>query len=234
MLPAGNKVERPALLMDDSPDGRNMRPLFQGSAKKAGYTFVADEEWTANTKDYSSLILKLKEKKADAIVCIGTPADTVTLIRQMKENKFGVKYFHGYKGTGQGEFAKALGKDSQYIVTDGMWSEDFPYPKAKELGQRYYDKFQKQSSLIGLWYATPQILWQAIERAGTLDSAKVRAAVVSHEFKGTTMGDVKYGPEGAATFNQTASQWIDGKLKLIFPSVKGSFKVEPAPAWDKR
>ncbi len=176
----------------------------------------------------------LKEKNVDAIVTVGTTTDIMTLIRQMKENKFSVKYFHGYKGTGQAAFAKALGKDSQYIVTDGMWSDNFPYPKAQELGKQFYNKFQRQSTTAGLWYATAQILFQAIERAGTLDSAKVREAVVNHEFKGSTMGDVKYGPEGAATFNQTASQWIDGQLKLVFPSVKGSVKVQAAPAWDKR
>jgi branched-chain amino acid transport system substrate-binding protein len=233
-LPASSKVEHPALLMDDSPDGRNMNPLFKASAEKAGYTLAANEEWAVNAKDYSSLILKLKEKKVDAIVTVGTTTDIITLVRQMKENKFSVKYFHGYKGTGQAEFAKALGKDAQYIVTDGMWSDNFPYPKAQELGQRFAAKFQKQSTTAGLWYATAQTLLQAIERAGTLDSAKVRKAVVDHEFKGTTMGDVKYGPEGAATFNQTANQWIDGQLKLIYPSVKGSFKVQSAPAWDKR
>ena len=233
-LPTASKVERPALLMDDSPDGRAMNPLFKASAEKAGFKLAADEEWAANAKDYSSLILKLKEKNVDAIVTVGTTSDIITLIRQMKENKFSVKYFHGYKGTGQSEFAKALGKDAQYIVTDGMWSDNFPYPKAQELGKRFSDKFQRQSTTAGLWYATAQTLFQAIERAGTLDSAKVREAVVNHEFKGTTMGDVKYGPDGAATFNQTASQWIDGQLKLIYPTVKGSSKVQPAPAWDKR
>ena len=233
-FPAGNKVEHPALLMDDSPDGRNMRPLFKASAEKAGFKLAADEEWAVNAKDYSSLILKLKANNVDAIVTVGTTTDIITLVRQMKENNFSVKYFHGYKGTGQVEFARSLGKDSQYIATDGQWSENFPFPKAQELGKRFYEKFQKQSTTAGLWYATAQTLWQAIERAGTLDSAQVRAAVVNHEFKGTTMGDIKYGPEGAATYNQTANQWVDGELKLIFPSVKGSFKVQPAPAWDKR
>jgi branched-chain amino acid transport system substrate-binding protein len=233
-LPAGNKVQRPALLMDDSPDGRNMRPLFQAGAQKAGYKLAADEEWAVNAKDYSSLILKLKSKNVDAIVTVGTTTDIITLLRQMKENKFSVKYFHGYKGTGQTAFAKALGKDSQYIVTDGMWSESFPYPKARDLGKQFFDKFQKQSTTAGLWYANAQILLRAIEQAGTLDAAKVREAVVNHEFKGTTMGDVRYGPDGAATFNQTASQWIDGQLRLISPRVNGSFAVQPAPAWDKR
>ena len=115
-----------------------------------------------------------------------------------------------------------------------MWSDNFPYPKAQELGKRFYGAFQRQSTTAGLWYANAQVLLQAVERAGTLDSAKVREAVVNQEFKGTTMGDVKYGPEGAATFNQTASQWIDGQLQLVFPPVQGSAKAQPAPPWNKR
>ncbi len=233
-LPPSGKIERPALLMDDTPDGKAMGPLFRMSAEKAGYKFAVDEEWAVGAKDYSSQIIRLKEKNVDAIIIIGTSADLITFVRQMKENKFSVKYFYGYKGTWQGEFSKALGKDAEYILADGFWSESFPYPKAGELGKRYYDTFQKQSVSVGLWYATAQTLFQAIERAGTLDSAKVRAAAVNNEFKGTTMGDIKYGPDGTASFDQTSNQWIGGQLKLVYPQVKGAAKVQAAPPWDKR
>jgi branched-chain amino acid transport system substrate-binding protein len=233
-LPASNKVERPALMMDDTPDGKAMAPLFRMSAEKAGYKLAVDEEWAAGAKDYSSQILKLKDKNVDALIIVGTSADLITFVRQMKENKFSVKYFHGYKGTWQGEFSQALGKDAEYILADGFWSESFPYPGAAELGKRYHDTFQKQSVTVGLFYAGAQILFQAIERAGSLDSAKVKAAVVGHEFKDTTMGDVKYGPDGVAVFDQTASQWIGGQLKLVYPFVKGAAKPQAAPPWDKR
>jgi branched-chain amino acid transport system substrate-binding protein len=233
-LPPSDKIERPALLMDDTADGKALGAAFRMSAEKAGYKFAVDEEWAVGAKDYSSQIIRLKEKNIDAIIVLGTSADLITFFRQMKENKFSVKYFHGYKGTWQAEFSRALGKDAQYVLADGFWSESFPYPKASELGKLYYDKFQKQSVSVGLWYATAQILWQAIERAGTLDSAKVRAAVVNNEFKGTTMGDIKYGPEGTAVFDQAAFQWIDGQLRLVYPQVKGVAKVQAAPSWDKR
>lgn len=62
----------------------------------------------------------MKEKNVDAIIIIGTSADLITFVRQMKENKFGVKYFHGYKGTWEGEFSKALGKDAEYVLADGL------------------------------------------------------------------------------------------------------------------
>jgi branched-chain amino acid transport system substrate-binding protein len=233
-FPPSDKVERPALLMDDTADGKAIGGLMRMGAEKAGYKFAVDEPWAVGAKDYSSQIIRLKEKNVDAIVILGTSADTITFFRQMKENKFSVKFFYGIKGTWQGEFWKALGKDAQYVLADGFWSEDYAYPKAKELGKRYYDHFQKQTMTVGLWYANAQILWQAIERAGTLDSAKVKEAVVNHEFKGTVIGDVKYGPDGTATFDATANQWIDGRLRLVYPPVEGASKTQVAPPWDKR
>ncbi len=40
-----------------------------------------------------------------------------------------------------------------------------------------------------------------------LDSAKVRDTVIGGEFKGTVMGDVKYGPDGSAGFQIGTFQW---------------------------
>jgi hypothetical protein len=48
------------------------------------------------------------------------------------------------------------------------------------------------------------------------------------------MGDIKYGSDGTASFDQTANQWIGGQLKLVYPQVKGAAKVQAAPPWAKR
>jgi branched-chain amino acid transport system substrate-binding protein len=128
-----------------------------------------------------------------------------------------------------------LGKDAQYVIADGFWSEDFPYPGAKELGERYYKQFKKRSVSIGLYYAICQTLWTSIENAGTLDGAKIRQAVLSTQFKGTTMGDIKYNPDGTAIFQLGAFQWWDGQLKTIYPfDMSKGYKVKVAPPWDKR
>jgi branched-chain amino acid transport system substrate-binding protein len=87
---------------------------------------------------------------------------------------------------------------------------------------------------IGTYYALCQTLWKAIEVAGTLDSAKVRQAVLTTEFKGTVQGDIKYRPDGIALHLSTAHQWWDGKQELVYPIIKGGWKVKMAPPWDKR
>jgi len=228
------KIKNPALLMEDSLDGRGLSGVLRDGAEKFGYKFAVDEPWAVGAKDYSSQILKLKAKNVDAILIFGSAADCVTFVRQMKENNVNVKYFHGYKGTWTAEFWDALGKDAQYVMLDGFWSETYPYPGAKELGERFTKKFNKQSVSIGDFYATAQILFQAIERAGSLDPARVRDTVIGNEFKGTVMGDVKYGPDGSAGFQIGTFQWWEGKQKLAYPFVPGAWKTKLMPPWDKR
>lgn len=232
-----NESERPkrlALVMEDTDDGRALGGVFRTGAEKMGYKFVVDESWMVGAKDYSSQILKLKTKKIDGVILFGTPSDCVTFVRQSKESKFSPKFLHGFKGTWGTEFWNALGKDAQYVLADGFWSEDFPFPKSKELGTNYFKTFQKQSVSIGMFYALCQTLFSAIEIAGTLDGAKIRKAVLANEFKNTAMGNIKYNPDGVAHLKITASQWWNGKLKLVYPAVEGGWRTKLAPPWGQR
>ena len=233
-IPKAQRPKRLALLNEDSMDGRGFGPFFRTEAKKFGYSFVADEPWTVGARDYSSLIMKLKGKRADGIILFGSNTDSVTFVRQSKELDLNWKLLHGFKGTWGTEFWNALGNKAQYVLADGFWHEDFPYPKFKEIGQGYFEKYKKQSVSIGMFYALGQTLFEAIEKAGTLDGAKVREAVLKNEFKDTVMGDVKYNPDGTSILLLSAFQWLDGKLVALEPFVKGAQVTKLAPPWDKR
>ena len=232
-IPEDKRPQKPALIMEDTFDGRAFAGLFRNLAKKYGYKFVMDEAWAVGAKDYSAQIIKAKSLGVDSILIFGADTDVITFVRQMKENNLNVKYFHGWKGTWAGEFWKALGKDAQYILCDGFWSMDFPFPGAKGIGERYYDHFKKYSVSVGALYALCQVLWQAIEKAGTLDSAKVRQAVLDNEFE-TVNGKVKYDKDGVAIFTSTASQWWNGKQMTVYPFEWSKYKIKLAPPWNKR
>lgn len=232
-MPEAVRPKKPALLMEDTFDGRAFAGLFRPLAEKYGYQFVLDEPMAVGSKDYTAQILKAQKLGVDAILIFTSDSDCITFVRQMKEAGLSVVYMHGWKGTWAGEFWQALGKDAQYILCDGFWSMDFPYPGAKELGERYYKDFGKYSVSVGATYALCQILFQAIEHAGTLDGAKVRQAVLSNNFD-TVMGPVKYGPNGVAVFVSTASQWWDGKQLMVYPFETSKWEVKPAPPWGER
>ena len=201
--------------MEDTFDGRAFAGLFRAIGEKFGHKFVLDEALAVGSKDYSAQIIKAKRLGVDSILIFTSDSDCITFIRQMKEMNLSVSYMHGWKGTWAGEFWKALGEDAQYVVCDGFWAMDFPFDGAKALGERYYKDFGKYSVSAGALYALCQTLFQAIEKAGTLDGAKVRQAVLSNKFS-TVMGPVKYDANGVAIFTSTAHQWWDGKQRTVY------------------
>lgn len=230
------KAEHPKaiwLMMEDNPDGQGFATGFRGHVKNLGYTIAVDEPYTVGTKDFTPSILKAKAAKCDALFWLGFPPDSITLIRQIKEQGLNLKYIHGYKGFWPTEFYEALGKDSDYIIHDGFWAETLPYPGCKELGQMFKDTFGMDSVNVGLYYANPWVLKQAVEAAGSLDSAKVRDVMYSGKFvaKGTTMGDLKFNDKGLHLTPILALQWMDGKRLPVYPKV---YDLKWIPPWDQR
>jgi branched-chain amino acid transport system substrate-binding protein len=201
--------------------------------KASGYELAAQIKLPLGTKDYSQQISLAKQAGVDAMLLYASVEDTENFVRGLKKNNYNVPYIHTWKGAWTGKFWKDLGKDAQYIVCDGFWSMDYPFEGAKELGEQYYEKFNEYSVTVGLSYALAKILFESIEKAGSLDGAKVRQAVLAHTFK-TVMGDVKYNKEGLALFPQIAAQWWDGKQMLVYPTQYAIWEIKLAPAWDKR
>jgi branched-chain amino acid transport system substrate-binding protein len=228
-LPKEQRPKKPALMVTDNQDGQGLGDGIRGFAKQYGYTFAVDEPYPQGTKDFSSYILKWKASGVDALLWLGSPTDGITLLRQMKEQNVRFPYTHGWRGLWPTEFIKAMGKDADYIIHDGFWAETLPFPGAKELGEKFRKQFGRDSVSIGLSYANPQILAMAIERAGSLESAKVRDAIFGGEFKGTMMGDVKYNAQGLCYKPLLGLQWWNGQRMPVFPSMPKVWTIKMAP-----
>jgi len=234
-VPKEKWPKRIALFMMDNPPGEIMTKRWKENGPKYGYdSYPVVEPFPFFSTDYSALIMKAKAKKVDAIMILSLPPDAITFVRQMKELGFSVPYLHGWAGTWPSEFYKALGKDAEYILSDGFWSKEYPYSISRELGDRYYKKFQKDSVSIGLFYAQALILFEAIEKAGTVDSKTVRDVVMKTEWKGTVLGDIKYNEQGYAAIPSVALQWWQGEQRLVRPFFPGGHQVQLAPPWNKR
>ena len=66
-IPKDQRPQKPALIMEDTFDGRAFAGIFRDLAKKYGYQFVLDEPWAVGARDYSAQIIKAKSLGVDAI-----------------------------------------------------------------------------------------------------------------------------------------------------------------------
>ncbi len=234
LLDLQSESERPttiAMMMEDNPDGQGFGDGFRQMSQQYGYELAVDEAYVPGTKDFSSSILKIKNAGCDALLWLGSPTDSIVLIRQLKEQQVDLKYIHGFKGFWPTEFVEGLGEDANYIVHDGFWAETLPYTGAAELGQAFKDDHGGQDTVsAGLPYANIQILAEAIERAGTLDPGKIRDEVFNGTFTGTVMGDITF-ENGCAFTPLLGLQWIDGNRIPVYPP---EADLEWAPPWGER
>lgn len=225
-----------AVMTENTPDGVGFGDATKGGLEAQGWKVVSYEKFVEGNKDFSSIILKFKQANVDGVVTLIAPTDAITFVKQMKEQNWAPKYLFGYKGMWPGDVYKSLESDADYLGHDGFWSETLPFPYAKELGAAFTaDHPGYTSNSVGLYYAAAQILFTAIERAGTTEPGAVRDQVFNGSFPGTTMGDIKYNDQGIADVPFLAFQWAAGGERVVlYPEEFATGKTATFVPWDKR
>jgi branched-chain amino acid transport system substrate-binding protein len=234
-MPMNECPQKICVMAMDNPDGKFFGEAGPGEIGKYGYNVIPSEYYTEGQKDYSASILRFKSEGVDGLVWIGSSADGITLVRQMKENNYNLKYVHGMKGFWPVEFAETLGPDSDYIVHDGHWAEGLGYGKSAEIAAKFAAEFNGATSVtIGNFYSLVEALAQAIEVAGSTDSAKVRDVFYSGTFvaKNTTNGDLAFDNTGLYEIPPVALQWMGGKRMPVLPT--GAWTLKWMPPWNER
>lgn len=238
VIPEAQRPKNFCIFVGDNPDGHGFGGGAKEILKKYGYNLALYEPFVEGSKDFSSSILRMKKAKVDALITLISSTDGMTLIRQLKEMDFNLKYIWGGKGFWPIEFGEALGKDADYIVSDGHWAEALGAPGSKELGEKYRAKFgpTKYSVTIGNFYSMVEALAQAIEAAGSIDNKKVRDVYYSGKFvaKDTTEGDLAFNTDGLAEFPAVALQWMGGKRMPVWPITPKVWTLKLIPPWDQR
>lgn len=204
-------------------------------AKERGYDLMV-EKYAAGTKDFSSMILAAKSAGADALFSVPTPPQSIGLVKQMKELDYAPKLTLFVRGADFWTYWQALGKDANYILSDGNWDEKMPYPGNKTLVKDYRSKYPGVESIglpVGPAYGAVQILAKAIEKAGTLNREKIRDAIAATDMT-TVKGPIKFEADGKGIVVFGLRQWQDGKQQLVRPPDIATAPVKLAPPWNKR
>ncbi len=233
------KDQRPVKLGDMELQvdwGKECGDYIRDMVKKRGYTIVADQKYAPPTRDFSALILDLKSAGADVVFSVPTPPQSIMIVKQMKELNYAPKVTLFIRGPDLSTYWDAMGKDANYIISDGNWDETMKYPGNDRVVKDYRAKYPNVASIgipVGCAYAAIQILTKAIERAGSLDRETIRNTLGKVEMM-TVRGPIKFRENGSAIIKYGFRQWFDGKNVLIWPREVAVGELKLAPPWDKR
>jgi branched-chain amino acid transport system substrate-binding protein len=204
-------------------------------AKQKGMNVVLHETYPKGTKDFSTILAKVKEGKADVLgMAASSLGDQIVVGRQLKEQNVDLKMF----GIGQAvaEFQEALGKTAEFVYGLSAWEPSLPNPGIKEFAAAYEKEFNRAPSYHAAGtYGSCQIFVEAAQRAGSLDSEKLREELLKLKMT-TVFSTYAVDERGYQTANKGLFiQWQDGKKVVVWPDELASAKPRfPTPPWGQR
>jgi branched-chain amino acid transport system substrate-binding protein len=205
-------------------------------AKKRGLQVVFQEAYPKGNTDFSALLVKMRATNPDVVAAATYFDDAVALTRQMKELNVNPKMLGVTVGGDLPEFYDLLKLNAEYIYGATQWEAALPYPGQKEFTEGYRKEFGREPvyhSAAG--YAGCVVYAEAVKRAGTLDSDKVREVLLKLETR-TAFGDFKVDADGFQIAHKMVMlQWQDGKKVTVWPDDLASGKPRfPTPPWSQR
>jgi branched-chain amino acid transport system substrate-binding protein len=203
---------------------------WKKSMQKGGFELVFHQKYPAGTKDFSAMITGAKAAGADILIAYPIPPAGPAIIKQMKELDWSPKITHFLRAAEGGRFGPSLGKLADYVTLPVSWSDKFKFPGNDYLRKKFIEKTGKGPDLVaGNAYAAGQVLFAAIEKAGTLDRKAIRDAVKNTEMM-TVSGPIKFNAQGGIVGKPVVvAQWLNGDRVIVWANEDGRKTPDMVP-----
>jgi branched-chain amino acid transport system substrate-binding protein len=207
---------------------------FDKSAKQRGLEVVSFEKYAIGTLDHASSLTQMRAARPDWIIVTGYVNDMILVRKQMADLALRAPVVTMINGPAYQEFVDATGALSEGLTSAAWWhpvvkyaSEDV-FKSAADYTRRFEAKYKTTPDFTNAaGSAIGVVLQLAIERAGTLDHDKVRAALADGKFA-TFFGPIAFNPAGQATsYTPPVFQIQNKKPVVISPAAikSGSFEL---------
>ncbi len=242
----GLQDRRVAIVYEDTPYPKGVAEFGEKAAKEMGFEVVLYDKFPFKAADVSPVLTKVKAARPDFLMWMANDEATVLGLRQMKELDVNAKAISILDATLY-TYLKALGaKDLEGVSGFIEWDPAVTYPvnygpNNEQFLKAYAEKFkdaEPPDNHTPLGVVAGLLIQSGIERAGTLDSTKVRAAMNDMNIV-TLVGPFKIDPKTGFQhgYPMLLTQWQKGKSVVLWPAQFGTPDkfVYPIPAWkDKR
>jgi branched-chain amino acid transport system substrate-binding protein len=231
---AGKPIKTIALVHEDGLFGSGLAKLLETELPKRGFEVIDSIAHPTPSRDMSNVALQIKAKNPDLVIPSSYYGEFVLLARTMEQQHIKPKgIFAILNGAASNyRFVKDFPEAAENVIDTNHWYD--PRNETAIALKKEVDGMSKFFTYnVALNYSAVLLLADAIERAGSVDRAKVTAALEMSTFAKHIM---PYGPTkfvngqnmGAAPVN---TQVQGGDIKVIFPDAFANAKpIFPVPA----
>jgi ABC-type branched-subunit amino acid transport system substrate-binding protein len=179
MKQSGKKVY---FLGSDYVFPRSLTEVATGIVKEHGGTVLAEKYTPTDTTDYSAEIRAILKAKPEVLFLTLPGADGITFVRQARQAGVFDKMVVTGSATFDTENYSGFGKEADGVLAVNRYSELLDNPANKKYVAEYKKAYPKQTNPLGPTgaagsYGALKVLAAAIEKAGSLDGAKVSKAM---------------------------------------------------------
>ena len=216
----GKPARKLAVLSENSIVGQSSVEGAKRVAKELGFEVVdADTYDAAKTQNFAPYVSRYKGAGVEVVIGHNKPNDAVLITRAMKELAFNPMAYGGILGGHVStEYVNALGKDADHVLATTSWSADADIRGLKELAQKYQARFKEpMDSTSAGGFTAFSVLWDSLERAGSVDRKKLRDAIAATQLK---TGDRMYMQLRGAKFKPGGENSLAGGLVFTIRAKK--------------
>ena len=239
-----------AVIHEDTPFPKAVTQGALELAKKRGLQAVVVEAYPRKTTDFSAILARVKAANPDVVAAVTYFDDAIAIARQMKDLDVNPRMHAVTIGGDLPKFHEQLGRAAEFVYGPTQWEPELvalragglvpiarQYPGAREFVESYRKEFPGAdlSYQTAQGYGACQVLLEGIRRAGSLDSEKIRDAILKMDLH-TAFGAFKVDKDGVQIAHKMLMfQWQDGKKVIVWPEELAPGKpLFPTPPWSQR
>ncbi|MGA7145562.1 MAG: ABC transporter substrate-binding protein, partial [Desulfobacterales bacterium] len=142
--------------------------------------------YPSTATDLSPVVQKIRRTRPDVLLLVSNAADAILLTNTLAAYKVKLKaVIASGGGHADPSFLKATGKNARYLFDIVEWETDVNKPGAKEANAKFKAKYGYNLAGEAVdAYLSMYVLKDALERAGSLDPAKIREALATTHLTG--------------------------------------------------
>ncbi|MBD3110073.1 ABC transporter substrate-binding protein [Bacillus sp. AGMB 02131] len=211
------KATKAAIYLDSASDySKGLAAAFVEQFEANGGEIVAEEAYVAKDTDFRATLTRLKAAEPDFIFLPGYYEEAGLIVKQAREAGLDIPIMGG-DGWDSPKLVEIAGNEvlNNTFITNHYSSGD-PDEKIQEFVKAFKAKYSDKSpdAFNALGYDTGYFLADAIKRAGSTDSVKIKDALASTKdlelITGTFTLDDKHNPVKSATI----LEFVDGEQQF--------------------
>ena len=211
------KAKKIALLSDvAAPYSVGLAQYFREPYLAGGGQIVIEQKYSSHDKDFKAQLTAIKAENPEAIFVPGYYTEAGLIVLQARQLGITVPLFGG-DGWEAPELIETAGNSLEGTYNSTHYSPEAQTPIVQDFVKKFQARWggETPDAMAALGYDSAMVLVDAIKRAGTTDSAKLRDAIAATKdldcVTGKTTLDAQRNPSKSAVIITVK----DGKFKYV-------------------